>query len=256
MSTRIFLLTTGLCLIAGFRSMAQMPVTDTVITAGDTVRAPIALKDSTAAKDSLTTTGKKKRAPFERQLRLGVDIYRPIASLAYRNRYGLELMADYTFREDKYLVLEAGYGGGRIDYDYLKYQTNNVFVKLGIDVSMFDKLDNKDWDIIFVGFRYGTGIGTRGPATFNVGNPFGGIASDEAPARNFWAHWGEITAGMRFELLPRFFTGWNVRAKFFFNANTFDGSVSPNYIAGYGTGDKSTAFDFNFYCAYAIRWHK
>ena len=165
-------------------------------------------------------------------------------------------MADYTFREDKYLVVEAVYGGGNIDYEYLKYNTRNTFIKLGIDVSMFDKLDNKDWDIIFVGFRYGSGIGQRGPATFTVKNPFGGTTSDATPARNYWAHWGEITAGMRFELLPRFFAGWNVRAKFFLNANTFDGSVAPNYIAGYGTGDKSTSFDFNFYCAYAIRWYK
>lgn len=253
-SIRNILLTAGLCSAMAQQAAAQVQETDTLSATTDTLKTPAAVKDSTVVRDS-TATG-KKRAPFERQFRLGADIYRPIASLAYRNRYGLELMADYTFREDKYLVLEAGYGGGKIDYDYLKYNTRNTFVKLGIDVSMFDKLDNKDWDIIFVGFRYGMGIGQRGPATFTVTNPFGSPTQDQTPARNYWAHWGEITAGMRFELLPRFFAGWNVRAKFFLNANTFDGAVAPNYIAGYGTGDKSTSFDFNFYCAYAIRWYK
>lgn len=251
MSIRSFLLLLSLCSGYGMYTYAQEVRTDSIPLPADSLKLiqPV-LKDS-------SNVGINKAKPsFERQLRFGVDLYRPIASIAYSSRYGLELMADYTFKEDKYAVLEAGYGGGKIDYEYLSYKTQNAFVKLGVDVSMFDRLDNKDWDIIFVGIRYGTGIGQRGPARFVVNNPFGGPATDETAAKNFWAHWGEITAGMRFELLPRFFAGWNVRAKFFINSGTFSGSVAPNYISGYGQGDKSTSFDFNFYCAYAIRWHQ
>ncbi|RQO31306.1 hypothetical protein DBR32_04910 [Taibaiella sp. KBW10] len=234
--------------ILSIETYAQNTTLDTVITT-DTNKA----KNVSSPVDT-TSSAKKKRAPFERQLRLSTDLYRMIASISYPSRYGYEFMADYTFREDKYLVLEAGYGGGKINYENLKYKTSNGFLKLGIDISMFDKIDNKDWDIILVGFRYGIGVGQRGPATFIVNNPFGIPKSDQVAARNFIAHWGEITAGMRFEVLPRFFAGWNVRAKFFINSGTFDGQVSPNNISGYGKGDQSTSFDFNFYLSYAIRW--
>lgn len=257
MNIRLYLFFT--LLITGLlhtRSYAQETPKDTTVLVNDTLMG----KDSSLAKSTpvtdTTAAAKKKRAAFERQLRFNIDIYKPIASLAYPSRYSYELMADYTFREDKYLVIEAGYGGGKIDYPNLKYKTYNGFLKAGIDISMFDRLDSKDWDIILVGFRYGIGVGQRGPADFIVDNPFGAPRTDRVDARNFIAHWGEITAGMRFELLPRFFAGWNVRAKFFLNSGTFDGQVSPNNIAGYGKGDQSTSFDFNFYLSYALRWKK
>jgi hypothetical protein len=38
-----------------------------------------------------------------------------------------------------------------------------------------------------------------------------------------------------------------------FNPGIFK-ELSPNFIPGYGKGDKKTAFGFNFYVSYAIRW--
>jgi hypothetical protein len=47
--------------------------------------------------------------------------------------------------------------------------------------------------------------------------------------------------------------GWNVSARFMLNEKAFR-DLSPVFIAGYGKGDKSVAFGFNFYVCYAIRW--
>ena len=58
---------------------------------------------------------------------------------------------------------------------------------------------------------------------------------------------------MKIELINGFFAGWTVRAKFLINPKAM-GDLKPYLIAGYGAGEKSTAFDYNFYLSYAVRW--
>ena len=187
------------------------------------------------------------------QIRIGFDISRPITSLVNKDFINYEAEADYLLRNELYAVAEVGAGAGKVHYDYLNYTTTNFFIRAGIDKSIFARSFITDWDMVFVGLRYGLGVIHRQEASYTYIDPIFGNTSGTTPAKNFLAHWGEVTAGVRVELFPRLSAGWDVRVKFLLNSGSFK-QLPPAYIAGYGKGDRGTAFDFNFYLTYAIRW--
>lgn len=218
------------------------------------------LTDTTAKKIPLqdTTAGKKNKTPkppYIHQFRLGFDVSRIAFNLMYPSRQGYELQADYAMRGKLYAAAEAGFGHGKINYPNLQYTTNSYFVRLGIDQSVLDRIGPLDFDMAFIGVRYGMSIGNRSDATYLVPSPFGLPDSGFVAGQSFVAHWGEIVGGVKVELGKGIFAGWNFRGKFLMNSGIFK-DLAPNYIAGYGKGDKSTVFDFNFYVSYAIRWNK
>lgn len=214
---------------------------------------------ATAAQAGADSSAKEAAVPrveaTSRQLRLGFDISRLVFNNIYQNRTGYELMLDMSLRKDLYLVAEGGTGYADIDYDNLKYRTDNTFFRLGFDKFMFPRKRPEDWDGAFVGLRYGLGLLNRSEAWYRTDDGLGGVTTGTAAGERSTAHWFELTGGMRMELLPRVFAGWNLRGRFLLNQRSF-GDLLPAYIAGYGPGDKQAVFDFNFYLCYALRWAK
>ncbi len=187
------------------------------------------------------------------QLRISFDVSKPIINAIAKNRMSYELGVDYYWRREAYFVVEGGFGSSNINYTDLAYTSANSFFRIGIDKNMLQRLFKKDWDAAFVGIRYGVGLIRRGEATYTINDPLFGNSSGTLEAHNFTAHWAEINGGIRVELLKNFMVGWNVRAKFLLNPKAFN-ELAPAYIAGYGKGDGSTAFDFNFNLCYMLRW--
>jgi hypothetical protein len=187
------------------------------------------------------------------QLRFSADASKFLSNALVNNKQSYEMALDYYWHKELYLVSEAGWGFSKIDYPDLKYTSDNVFMRLGIDKALFERKHVRDWGMAFVGFRYGIAILKRGAAEYTTNDHLGGIASGVIPSINYTVHWLELTGGMRVELLPHLFAGWNMRVKFLMNPNA-SGDLKPAFIAGYGAGDKSSAFDYNVYLAYALRW--
>lgn len=187
------------------------------------------------------------------QLRFSFDASKLLLNNLVENKTAYEGAIDYYLNGELYAVAEFGAGNSNIDYPDLKYKTNNTFLRLGIDKSLFVRKKPQDWGLGFFGFRYGLGLIQRNEAQYTTNDGLGGITSGIIPSDNFRAHWFELTGGMKVELFKGFFAGWTVRAKFLLNQRAL-GDLKPAYIAGYGPGEKATAFDYNFYLAYAIRW--
>ena len=206
-----------------------------------------------AQQDSVDSEGTSAIRPDHHQLRLGLDISKPMLRAFIGNRHSLEFTADYNLPKDIYLVAEGGFGGSDIDYTDLQYTSSNTFFRLGIDKSMLQRLFPSDWDLLFVGLRYGVAFIQRSEARFQTSDPVWGSTTGTVPARSFTGHWAELTAGLRVELFRGFFAGYTVRGKFLFNQGPFR-ELPPAYVAGYGKGEKTTSFDFNFYLQYALRW--
>lgn len=190
------------------------------------------------------------------QLRLGFDLTRLLYNqlqkdLQKRTSYAFEL--DYYTKKDLYLVAEGGWGNASISYPDLSYNNRNVFVKLGVNKSLLPRMKTDDWDLAFVGIRYGVGVIHRSNANYTITDSTWGVASGSVPAQNVNAHWIELTGGVRVEVVRQVFLGWNIRGKFMVNAGKFN-ELPPYYIAGYGKGEKKSIFDFNMYLCYAIRW--
>lgn len=187
------------------------------------------------------------------QLRFGIDAARVVANAVDPTRTGYEASVDYYYKKELYLVAESGFGHSSVDYPDLAYTSSNYYVRLGLDRVVFPRLTKHDWDGLFFGARYAFAGVQRSAATYTVTDSLWGSASGSIDPHSFTAHWAELTAGIRLNLYKGFMAGWNVRGKFMLNGTTFR-ELPPAYIAGYGKGDKSTAFDFNVYLLYALRW--
>lgn len=194
---------------------------------------------------------KKNKYTGYHQWRIGTDLMRLGLNFANPQRQGLEVQLDYKNRELRYWVMEVGAGRGKIDYDHLSYTSANGYLKLGVDQSLIKPERSTDFDIVFVGVRYGGSYGRRNEATYRFESPFGGMYEGVQPGQNYFVHWGELVFGMRLEVWKRCFLGWTARGKFLFNGGVFK-EITPDYIAGYGSGDNPTSFDINLYLSYAF----
>lgn len=190
---------------------------------------------------------------LERQMRLGIDIFQPIIHAGSDQKKGYEFSADYRYNETIYIVAEAGFGRSDYDYPALHYATTNSFVRLGFDKSLLPTKNKNDRDMAFVGLRYGLALIDRGDATFVYQDPLYGVISGTVAGKNMQAHWLEITGGVKVFVWKNIWAGWQLRGKFLMNQKAFR-ELAPDYIAGYGRGDKNTNFGFNFYIGYGLRW--
>ncbi len=197
----------------------------------------------------------KPKEQYGHQICVGVDIFQPFISSTVNYRTGYEFTADYYFKNDVYFVVEAGWGDANINYPDLVYKSTNNFFRIGINKSLFARLSPKDWDMGFVGLRYGFASIQRSNATYTVIDSFWGNTTGSVPAQELNCHWVELSGGMRVELFKGICAGYTIRGKFRLNNNDFQ-LLAPVYIAGYGRGDKNSVFDFNLYISYAIRWKR
>jgi hypothetical protein len=195
----------------------------------------------------------KPKEEYGHQVRIGFDIIKPIANATQSTRKSYEVGLDYYWKKELYAVVEGGFGSAIYDYPDLSYKTNNSFFRLGIDRTIIKRLGASDWDAAFFGARYAVGFINRSEGSYTIVDSVWGNSSGVVPSKAFTAHWAEITAGVRVELVRNVFAGWNLRARFLLNGRSFK-ELSPVFIAGYGRGDKTTVFDFNFYICYAFRW--
>ena len=187
------------------------------------------------------------------QLRFSFDISKPIYNLTQETSKSYEGAVDYYIGKEVYGVLEMGAGNSVYEYADLSYRSSNSFVRVGVDKTLIKRLSGNDWDAAFIGVRYGLAFINRSDASYTITDSLWGTTSGTIPASTFTAHWAQVTGGVRVELLPHLMAGWNISARFMLNEKAF-GELSPVFIAGYGKGDKSVAFDFNFYVCYALRW--
>ncbi|MEO6833594.1 MAG: DUF6048 family protein [Chitinophagaceae bacterium] len=206
-----------------------------------------------AQSDSTSTKKKVEVQYFGHQLRFSFDLSRPVLNQIQSTEKSYEAAVDYYYKNELYFVAEAGVGSANYDYSNLSYKTNSSFFRLGFDKTLLKRDGAKDWDMVFMGMRYGLASIQRQEAQYAIVDSVWGSSVGIVPAKNFLAHWIEITGGVKVEVYKKLMVGWNVRARFLVNGRSFQ-DLSPVYIAGFGRGDKTTVFDFNFYVAYALRW--
>jgi Domain of unknown function (DUF6048) len=209
--------------------------------------------DTTVAEDTVVKVKKKDLAGH--QLTIGVDIFRPIMSNWVTDRYAYEIATSYYMCNEYYITLDGGWGGSSVNYSNLQYTTTNQFLRLGFNKSILVRDRPNDWDMMFIGFGAGATTIARGNANYVITDSIWGDRAGVQAGNTFGAYWAELTGGVRVAIVKNLFLGWNIRAKFMMNGNSFK-DLSPLYIAGYGRGDKNSAFDFNAYVAYGIRWKR
>lgn len=217
---------------------------------------PVMAQTDTAAKtDEQEAEPERKKHIAGHQLMLGVDILQPVINNMVKNRRTFEGEVSYYYKNEYYLVAEAGWGGSDVAYTDLQYTTTNSFARLGFNKSILYRESPRDWDMMFIGLRAAAANIGRSAAAYTVTDSVWGNIAGFSPEKSFTAVWAEITTGIRVELVKGLMAGWNIRGKFLMNGKSFR-DLAPLHIAGFGKGDKNANFDFNLYLSYAIRWNR
>lgn len=208
---------------------------------------------ASSTEDSSAKEQVKEKKQKLHQVRIGFDIAAIPFNFMHPSRRGYEFQADYNWKDNVSWAAEAGWGTGNVNYPFLEYTTNGAFVRLGVEQNLLSVLNIGDFDNAFAGVRYGMGFGKLGDAVYKVPSLFGGVSEGSAPGQAYFVHWGEIVGGVKVGIWKSLYAGWTVRGKFLFNSGTFK-EHSPNYIPGFGKGDKKSSFGFNFYLSYGLQW--
>ena len=181
--------------------------------------------------------------------RVGVDISRfLLPAMSSGNRSGWELQADIPYKGNFFPTFETGMQWFDDKQATFHYKNNGAYGRLGIDMNIVKFESLKDHDFMFVGFRYGYAIFNQQPDSITTSNYWGSrVTSLDRHPMN--AHWGELVFGMKGELLPNFFFGWSLRAKFPLVV-TNDQNIKPYIIPGLGKTGNGTPFDFSINVSY------
>lgn len=209
--------------------------------------------DSTAKADSTSDKKPVVKMHVGHQLRFSYDISQPIINSFVNTRQSQEFQIDYYVKKEMYAVVEGGWGSANDNYTDLSYKSSNSFFRIGFDKCVLQRLFPGDWDMAFIGLRYGIASINRGDATYTTHDTLWGNTLGAVPSASSVAQWVEITGGVKVELVKGIYAGWNIRGKFLMNKGSF-AALPPSFISGYGKGEKNSIFDFNFYISYAIRW--
>jgi len=183
--------------------------------------------------------------------RIGIDLSRFLMPyIQTTTKGGFEIQADYPYKGNWFPTLEAGYLNVVDNKDAFQYSNKGPYARIGIDLNINKFESLKDNDLVFVGARYGFSHFAQETLNATYTNYWGTLQTSY-PKDYLNAHWLEFLFGLKGELLPNFFLGWTVRAKFQL-ALTKGASVTPFVIPGLGYTSSEVPFDFSLTLSYRI----
>jgi hypothetical protein len=148
-------------------------------------------------------------------LRVGIDLYNPVATFIDDNRKGLELVGDYRISKKWYVAAELGYIDNTRKEDFLNFTTSGQYIKAGFDYNVYENwLDMEN--LIYLGFRYGysTFSQTLNSASIDS-NSLLNQQTVETPIDydGLNAHWAEFVVGIKVEVVNNIFLGFSFSGK-------------------------------------------
>jgi len=194
-------------------------------------------------------------------LRVGADLYK-IARSFYDDDYkGFEITADYRYSKRIYIAGELGNENKTTDEPQLNFTTKGSFFKLGADYNMYENwLDMEN--MITIGARYGFSSFSQKLNSYKIynANPYfaddSNFINDSREFNGLSAHWLEIVAGVKAEILNNVFLGFSLRLNYLLTQkepNDFENLYIPGYNRTY---DGKFGVGFNYSISYFIPLYK
>lgn len=187
-------------------------------------------------------------------LRVGIDVVRPILSIAGDDMKGFEIVGDYRLTKRFYLATELGFRDQTRQEDYFNFSTKGQYIKLGVDYNAY-----KNWlgmeNMIVVGLRYGFSTFSQSINEYTINSdPFVPVRTETEGITydGLTGHWAELVLGLKVEVLHNIFLGVS------FRGNTLISSKEPEnfknlYIPGFErVFVNNNGFSFNYTVSYLI----
>ena len=191
-------------------------------------------------------------------LRVGVDLFNPIAALVEDQRSGLELVADYRIGRKWFAAAELGYLENTTNLDNINFTTEGQYIKIGADYNAYENwLDMEN--LIYVGARYGFSTFSQ---TLNSGilnaDPLFGEQVINAPVEftGLNAHWIELVVGIKAELFNNLYLGFSFSGKRMITTKEPD-NFKNLFVPGFNRVFlNNSGFGFNYTLSYLIPLYK
>ncbi len=202
--------------------------------------------------DSIRRKNDPDTVPFRKNLRIGIDLSKPIGSFFKKGIQEAEFSADYHFRSRLYLAAEAGLQLATIRRPGLyQYRSTGEYLRAGFDYSIFRIEKRNDANIVYVGVRLaGANVGFKATG-IQVPDPYFGNSSAASPAASARLFWLELLAGIKVNLSQHIAIGWTLRLASSLNDLTKKDNY-PILIPGFGASASSTNFTYNYSVYYSF----
>lgn len=189
-------------------------------------------------------------------LRVGADLYRLTKPLYNKNYGGFEVSGDFRITHSHFLAIELGSETNLVDDDLIHFTAKGSYLKVGFDYNTYENwLDMQN--MIYVGLRYGYSSFDQTLhqySLYNNNNYFPSYTVNTNQEFNaLTAHWMEVIAGIKVEVLNNLYLGFSLRLK-----RMIDQEKPTNfdniYIPGFNRTTEGSHFGsgFNYTLSYLI----
>lgn len=183
-------------------------------------------------------------------LRVGTDLYKLTRSFYDEDYKGFEITADYRYSKKIYIAGEIGNENKTTDEPQLNFTTKGTYFKVGADYNIYENwLDMEN--LITLGLRYGVSSFSQELNSYDIYNPNpyfdDSTVSQSRTYDGLSAHWIELVAGVKVEVLDNIFLGFSVRMNRLVSnkkPNNFDNLYIPGFNRTY-EGDFGVGFNYS-----------
>ena len=193
-------------------------------------------------------------------IRFGADIYKLTRSFYDKEYKGLELVGDYRLTKNYYLAAEFGNENQTTKDTYVDFTTKGSFAKVGFDFNAYENWTGME-NIVNLGLRYGMSNFSQTLNRYTVydRNPYFGPTESVLSGEKYnglSAHWIEVVAGVKAEVLHNIYIGFSIRLKTLI-ANEKPTNFDNLYIPGFNkTYNGNFGFGFNYTVSYLLPIYK
>lgn len=195
-------------------------------------------------------------------LRLGGDALKLARSFYDSDYTGFEINADYRLTKKIYIAGEIGFEEKLITAPFITNTSSGSYLRGGIDYNFYQNWLEME-NMIYGGFRIGASAFSQEINNFtvyDVNNLFWGqqfINEENLKFNDLTAIWTEILFGVKTQLLPNVYVGFNVQLKFMLS-NTQPGNYENIHVPGFNRTYSSSKFGagFGYNISYLIPIYK
>jgi hypothetical protein len=192
-------------------------------------------------------------------LRIGFDLARPLIQTLQKEDIGFEITADMRVTQDWYVAMELGYESEPNTEDYITYHTKGSYGRLGFNYNTYENwhgLSNE----LYVGLRYGYAQFDQELISYtplDLEDYFGSTPQEpHVVYSGLNAHWGELVAGLKVEVISNLYLTTGIQFKKLFNDKKPEG-FDNLYIPGFNKVYLNNGgVWFNYTIAYMIPLYK
>jgi len=225
----------------------------------DSIKLTDSLNIDSLKSDSLVTDSlaKKKRkrlfkewepAPYP-YLSIGTNVGRYIYQAITKGPQEYQAFINYNWKRKFNVQLDAGWGKENIDYTHLKYNTSGFYISAQWQYNIIKAAHEYDKDRFYIAPFVSVHQGKISEASIFMSNHSGFNLEEEVAASTYIKAVLGVKLGVEVEVLPNVLLSWQGQAGLLLAPNSFE-NIKPNFIPGFGNGDRNLGFRFAFNIAY------